>query len=76
MTTLPDDRPGEQPHLAYTLRRINGFIPLPLAIVREHGQAAQTLAGLLSVIRQDGRSTFRRQELIAKAAGHTEAVTQ
>jgi len=54
---------------AFDARRSAGFLAIPLEAIRQHGQAAQTLAGLIDVLRRDGRYTFRRQSEIAKAAG-------
>lgn len=50
-------------------RRWKGFLAVPTMAARDHGPAAQTLGGLLQILRQDGRTTFRRQPDIAKAAG-------
>jgi len=58
-----------KPHLAHQLRHATGFLALPISAIRQHGQAAQTLAGLLSLLRMDGRTTFRRQADVAKASG-------
>lgn len=49
-------------------RKLRGFLAVPLSAIREHGQAAQTLGGLISVLRLDGKRTFRRQDDLAKAA--------
>jgi DNA-binding MarR family transcriptional regulator len=54
---------------AYQARRLNGFLAVPLSAIREYGAAAQSLAAILDVLRQDGRRTFRRQESLAKNAG-------
>jgi len=59
----------QRPRLAYLLRQSGGFLALPISAIKQHGQAAQTLAGLLALFRMDGRATFRRQADIAKASG-------
>jgi len=46
-----------------------GFIPVPLGVLRDHGPCAQTIGALLSIFRQDGKTTFRRQDILAKNAG-------
>jgi DNA-binding MarR family transcriptional regulator len=62
--------PKNQPH-SFTSQeaRSSGFLRIPLAAIRELGQPAQTLAGLIHCLKQDGASTFRRLDLIARAAG-------
>ena len=48
--------------------RSNGFLAVPLSAVRQLGQSAQSLAGILAVLRQDGRTTARQQNHLAAAA--------
>lgn len=48
--------------------RSQGFLAIPLKAVRELGQSSQSLAGILAVLRQDGRTTARHQKSLAKAA--------
>jgi len=67
--SLPQNLDSAKPHLAYQLRHATGFLALPISAVKQHGQAAQTLAGLLSLLRMDGRTTFRRQADVARASG-------
>jgi DNA-binding MarR family transcriptional regulator len=59
-----------QPH-SFTSKeaRSAGFLRIPLAAIRELSQPAQTLAGLIHCLKQDGASTFRRLDLIARASG-------
>jgi DNA-binding MarR family transcriptional regulator len=59
-----------QPH-SFTSKeaRSGGFLRIPLAAIREIGQPAQTLAGLVYCLAQDGAATFRRLDLIARASG-------
>lgn len=54
---------------AQKARHRSGFIPLPLPLLRDHGQVAQTIGSLLSVFRQDGQTTFRSQSALAQVAG-------
>lgn len=69
MQILPDaDRTVQRQFTAADARR-SGFIPVPLAALREYGQASQTLGALLSIFRQDGKTTFRRQDILTKSAG-------
>jgi len=69
MGILNDSQDDVQPRFTAAEARKRGFLPLPLAALREHGQAAQTLGAMLSVFRQDGSTTFRRQDILAKSAG-------
>lgn len=48
--------------------RSGGFLAVPLKAIRDHGQAAQALAGILAALRQDGKKTFRNQAALAKNA--------
>lgn len=68
--SLFDDGHAPQDQTIWTAEnaRKAGFLAIPLKAIREHGQAAQTLAGLLAILRQDGSSTRRHQATLAKAA--------
>jgi len=48
--------------------RSEGFLALPLKAIRDLGQSAQSLSGILAVLRQDGRTTARHQKHLAAAA--------
>jgi len=67
--SLPDSDTNTQHRFTAAAARKSGFIPVPLGVLRDHGQAAQTLGALLSVFRQDGPTTFRRQDILARSAG-------
>lgn len=60
-----------QDHSPFTAAdsRKSGFLAVPLSAVREHGQSSLTLAAILQAIRQDGKTTRRRQNLLASIAG-------
>ena len=65
----PEQTPtAPQRFTAADARSSSGFLAVPLYAVRQLGQSAQSFAGILAVLRQDGRTTARHQTHLAAAA--------